>query len=80
MKMKDLVLVLELSTVAMDSLRVVTGERYTGEQHGVRESFCLFPSEESCDAEQVMCLGVLSFSASEATCSYDWAEEETPPV
>lgn len=71
MKMKDLVLVLELSTIAMDSLRVVTGERCIGEQHRVRESFCLFPSEESYDAERVMCLGVLSFSASDATCSYD---------
>lgn len=58
MKMKDLVLVLELSTIATDSLGVVMGERRTGEQHRVRESFCLFPSEESCEAERVMCLGV----------------------
>lgn len=27
------------------------------------------------DKEQAIRLGVLSFSASEATCSYDWAEE-----
>lgn len=32
MKMKDLVLVLELSTIATDSLGVVMGERRTGEQ------------------------------------------------
>lgn len=51
MKMKDLVLVLELSTIATDSLGVVMGERRTGEQHRVRESFCLFPSEESCVLE-----------------------------
>lgn len=54
----------------MESLRVTPAEMRT-EYHRVRESVCL-PSKQSCEEMQS--------NASKATWSYDWAEEENPPV